>query len=444
MSARLSDLEACFEGVIPSAVATLDADGTPNVSYLSQVYRLDDDHVALSNQFFSKTAANVQATGRATVMLVNGRSGEQHMLDLVYVGSLAQGDVYERMSAQLAAISTQHGLAEAMLLRSAEVYRVTGRRDVVAPTPPVAMPSGATPGVRLPQAARLTARIATGASADEMLDTALDGLVRDMRFAAVMALVYDPATDRLSALGSRGYPREGAGAEVALGEGAIGIAGSHRLAIRFNDMSRGRRYAAAVRQEAEAEAERVIPLPGLPDAQSQLAAPMVARGELFGVLFAESEERFAFTPEDEDALSLVGAQLAASLRLAELQSHEPQAAPPPPAGEADAAPFRVRYHLHDDSLFIDDAYLIKGVPGRLLFHFLSVHAETGRRDFTNREIRLDAALRLPGLKDNLETRLILLRRRLDEREAPVRLGRPARGAIRLELAGRPDLEVVRG
>lgn len=442
MRVELADLQDCFEGVIPAAVATLDAAGVPNVSYLSQVHLVDDQHIALSNQFFSKTAANIQATGRGTVMVVSGRTGAQHMLDVVHVGSLAHGDIYDRMSAQLAAISSQHGLAEAMRLKSAEVYRVTGRRAVHAPTPPEPVPAPAPPGASLARAARLTARIAASPEADAVLDNALDGLVRDLGFEAVMALVFDPATQRLSALGSRGYDRQGAGAEVALADGAIGIAAAHRRAIRFNDVSRGHRLAAAVSNVTDLDAARLIPLPGLASAQSQLAAPIVSRGELFGVLFAESAKRFAFTPEDEDALSLVGVQLAASLRLAELEAREPVTALPAAPGRLAERRFQVRYHAHDDSLFIDGAYIIKGVPGRLLFHFLTIGAATGRRDFTNREIRLDPTLRLPELKDNLETRLILLRRRLEEREAPARLTRPARGRIRLELDGRPELEIV--
>lgn len=209
MSVELADLQDCFEGVIPAAVATLDAAGVPNVSYLSQVHLVDDQHVALSNQFFSKTAANVQATGHATVMVVSGRTGAQHMLDVVHVGSLAHGDVYDRMSAQLAAISSQHGLAEPMRLRSAEVYRVTGRRAVHAPKPPEPVPARGPAGVSLARAARLTARIAASPEADAVLDTALDGLVRDLGFEAVMALVFDAASGRLSALGSRGYDRQG-------------------------------------------------------------------------------------------------------------------------------------------------------------------------------------------------------------------------------------------
>ena len=139
---------------------------------------------------------------------------------------------------------------------------------------------------------------------------------------------------------------------------------------------------------------------------------------------------------------LIGGQLAASLRLAELEAREVETAAIRNGPAASGGEIRVKYFRHDDSLFIDEAYLIKGVPGRLLFHLLTVYADTGRRDFTNREIRLEASLRLPGLKDNLETRLILLRRRLEEKGAPIRLARPGRGQIRLELDGVPRLETA--
>ena len=112
-----------------------------------------------------------------------------------------------------------------------------------------------------------------------------------------------------------------------------------------------------------------------------------------------------------------------------------------PQREPTGRTFRVTHHAIDDSVFIDDEYVIKGVPGRLLMFFLEAH-RGGRRDFTNRELRMSGALRLPDLKDNLETRLLLLRRRLEEKRSPVRLVRSGRGRITLELQGEPVLEQV--
>lgn len=60
----LASLNLCFEGAVPAVVATAAADGTPNVTYLSRVRMVDADHVALSNQFFSKTSRNLAENPR--------------------------------------------------------------------------------------------------------------------------------------------------------------------------------------------------------------------------------------------------------------------------------------------------------------------------------------------------------------------------------------------
>jgi adenylate cyclase len=203
-------------------------------------------------------------------------------------------------------------------------------------------------------------------------------------------------------------------------------------------MSRIRRFGAAVRaSSADENRTRAIPLPRMPDAISQIAVPLIAAGSVRGVLFLESRDRIAFTSDDEAALSMIARQAAMALALSEKLSleTEPQGSVRIQSPASEKA-VQVVHHRFDDSVFIDGDYVIKGVAGRLLASMLEQHQQSGRLEFTNREIRLDAALKLPDFKDNLETRLLLLRRRLEEKRLPIRLTRLGRGRIGLLIEGR--------
>ncbi|GAU85947.1 adenylate cyclase [Bosea sp. BIWAKO-01] len=66
-----------------------------------------------------------------------------------------------------------------------------------------------------------------------------------------------------------------------------------------------------------------------------------------------------------------------------------------------------------------------------------------RSEFTNRKTRLAAGTRMPQIKDNLETRLLLLRRRLEEKQAAIGIVRVSRGRVRLETDGSLGLDAAR-
>jgi len=146
-----------------------------------------------------------------------------------------------------------------------------------------------------------------------------------------------------------------------------------------------------------------------------------------------------FGHADEAALQLVAGHLAVLIEQA-LSAGED--GPPGPGGAAPAPAgrrVRVRHHADDDSVFIDDRYLIKGLSGRILHRLLSIHLAGGRTEFCNRELRLDAELKLSVLRDNLETRIILLRRRLEDHAVPIRLVRSGRGQFRLQVDAAVEL-----
>lgn len=131
-----------------------------------------------------------------------------------------------------------------------------------------------------------------------------------------------------------------------------------------------------------------------------------------------------------------GTQASAAPAVASPPSSPAPSSPSPsPASGAPSAALEVRFFEEDDSIFIGHDYIVKGVPGRLLWRMLQIRAEEGRDEFTNRELRLDTTLKLPGFKDNLESRLILLTKRLLEKSAPIRVERAGRGRLRLVVDG---------
>jgi len=438
MSLRLSDLAPCFEGVIPSIIATASADGMPNISYLSHVVRVDEEHVALSNQFFAKTAANIRANPNVMLILVDGFTGAQFLLDIGFVRSVETGPLFNRIALQLKASSAQVGMSEVMRLRSADIFRVHAIEAVPSDAEPAPAAASRHP-VSLPALSEAIKAVERAAEADGIIDSLLSAVRQVLGYGNALVLIHDSHRGCMVTAGSIGYERSGLGSEIAGSEGLIGSAAATARTIKVSDMSRLRRFGEAIGQEAEAAENltRTVAFPQLPTAMSQIAVPMIARGRMKGVLFIESAERLAFREDDEAALEILAGLAAGALANSE---REAAAAEPAQAARSTAPTvvgreISVVHHRYDDSVFVDGTYIVKGVAGALLRLMVEWHLAEGRNEFTNREMRLAAGSRMPDIKDNLETRLLLLRRRLDEKQAPLRLVRIGRGRVRLNVDG---------
>jgi hypothetical protein len=303
---------------------------------------------------------------------------------------------------------------------------------------PVALPPG--PMTELRGLQLVSDRIARACDLEALLAGALEALDETFGFSHAMVLLPE-AGGELVAIASRGYGEEGIGAEVRPGEGMIGLVSEQRRMIRMAGVGSELRYGRAIRGRVEETGEGAvapeIPLPGLPDAQAQLALPLLAAGRLVGVLAVESRDPLKFDDWDEAFLTIVANQIAMGIDRMLAHEEEGEPAPPPPAAPARKPAPRtrhLRYFRNDDCIFVDGEYLVRNVPAKILWKVLTAHVREGRCEFTNRELRLDPSLGLPAVKDNLESRLILLRRRLAEKCPDLKLAPVRRGRFALELA----------
>lgn len=432
---RLDAIRECFDSAIPALMATAAPDGTPNVAYLSQVQYVDGDHLALSYQFFNKTRKNILANPQAQLLVVHPLTARRYRLRLQFLRTETAGPLFEVMRAKLSGIASQTGMTGVFRLLGADVFRVLevhAEAGESLPAPPKRN--------HLAALRACSEGLQRAADLEQLLCGVLGCLEKHFDIRHAMVLMVDPAGAKLYTVATRGYETSGVGSEIPMGQGVIGVAARERTPIRIGHMSSEVAYSRAIRDRVRESGgagalEVEIPLPGLEASRSQLAVPILAWQDLLGVLYVESPQDLRFSYDDEDALVALAAQLGLAMRsLQGVEAVEDVPTAAPEAAAPAGPPLVVRHYAENDSVFFGSDYVIKGVAGSILWTLLRDHVEKQRSAFTNRELRLDARIRLPDLSDNLEARLLLLSRRLAERDAAVRIEKTGRGRFQLRVA----------
>jgi len=95
------------------------------------------------------------------------------------------------------------------------------------------------------------------------------------------------------------------------------VAKKRRL-MRVGGLQTQRAYVSAVRAQSGGGEDPVIPLPGLQNAQSQVAIPLVTEDQLIGVFSVESPKPSVFDEKDEVLMGILASQAAGAIRNARL------------------------------------------------------------------------------------------------------------------------------
>lgn len=283
LTVPLEAIASCFEGIIPATICSCPREGTPNVTYLSIVHRVDHDHVALSYQFFNKTRANVMENPLVQVVVVSPETRIQYRLDLRYERTETHGTTFDLMRTRLEAVASQTGMSHVFKLRGADIYRVLNCRALNSEV----HAESALNADYLCELEQFTERLTSCPSIEPLIDTALDALSDIFGYEHSFVMVRSEDGKRLYTLASRGFDSSGVGSEVWIGEGIVGVAAERRVSVRTTNLTRDMLYFRAVRSMVEhrgedGNLEKEIALPGLPDVQSQLVTPLVAHKQLLG------------------------------------------------------------------------------------------------------------------------------------------------------------------
>ncbi|MFO3796892.1 MAG: GAF domain-containing protein, partial [Anaerolineales bacterium] len=147
----------------------------------------------------------------------------------------------------------------------------------------------------------ITSTAAAGGTLEETLQNAVQGLQVTLGGDRVSILLADKNKEFLEFKAFAGYSEETRGLRIPFGSGITGWVAQQRRPLRIGDVTADPRYIQVS-----------------PETRSEMAIPLIYRGEVLGVLNAESERLNAYSESDEEMLSTLASSLAAIIANARL------------------------------------------------------------------------------------------------------------------------------
>jgi len=155
---------------------------------------------------------------------------------------------------------------------------------------------------------RLIHHVTTVAASSTTIEDALTSAVQALRVTLgdlVSILMLDKKSNNLIVQAASGYDSSLIGMTIPVGEGISGWVAANHESLMVNNVKNDSRY-----------------IQGKEEIQSELAVPLIYRGELLGVLNIESESRSAFDEHDMDILGTLAGSLAAIIVNARLSQRQ--------------------------------------------------------------------------------------------------------------------------
>jgi flavin reductase (DIM6/NTAB) family NADH-FMN oxidoreductase RutF len=118
------EIQYALQGIVPSIIVTASADGVPNLTYISQAHFVDDDHLAISWQFFNKTWQNINENPLFSVVVTDPKNWAMWKINLRFEELLKEGEMFEEMEVALEAIATMQKATDVFKLAAILICKI--------------------------------------------------------------------------------------------------------------------------------------------------------------------------------------------------------------------------------------------------------------------------------------------------------------------------------
>jgi DNA-binding NtrC family response regulator/putative methionine-R-sulfoxide reductase with GAF domain len=178
---------------------------------------------------------------------------------------------------------------------------------------------------------RVSAEINATLELAEIYEIALRTMDELFEFHHASILLLDPGGETLRVVASRGFENQAIGGRVRVGTGVVGVVAQKRKLLQVSNLGQQRAYAAAQRRQMmksgrQDELGDAVHVPGLSNAESQIAIPLLIRDELIGVFSIESPVRRTFSEHKRGLVEIVANQIASAINNARLYEERARAA----------------------------------------------------------------------------------------------------------------------
>jgi predicted pyridoxine 5'-phosphate oxidase superfamily flavin-nucleotide-binding protein len=116
-----AEVRETLEKQKPVPIATADADGTPNVVFVGFLKILDDETIMIGDNFFYKTAANLEANPKMSILCYNGETKKSFQIK----GSVEvykEGDYYDQMTKWVLGVNNKLPAKAAVIVKIEEIF----------------------------------------------------------------------------------------------------------------------------------------------------------------------------------------------------------------------------------------------------------------------------------------------------------------------------------